>query len=113
MAVDAPAHLGLHLASYSVSLSYVSVTARTLDARLYVRLVREEDIGVALEPVDPSPRRLFAALGECGKLLDLGAVGFDRRMTNHARVYVWYRRVRSLVGVLVTEGALKTRTFLA
>src|SRR5215467_7642152 len=111
MAVDAPAHSLIHFAPYAVRLTHVTVASRTLHARARVRLVSEESISLALEPVDTFPGRLLFPVREGSQLLYLRAIRLDRLMARHARVDVWDCRVSGLVHVFVTERALEARRF--
>ena len=112
MAVDAPPHCLIYLASHSVRLADVTVTRRAFNAASRVRFVREEHVSLAFKPVDAFPRRLLFAIRERRQLLNLCAIGFDRLVAAHARFGIRDRRVRRLVRVLVTEGAIEFGSFL-
>ena len=109
MAIDAPTHCLIYLATNAVHLSDFAVARRAFEARLYVRLVRVKHICLRFMPIHPAPRRLLFALGECRELLHLGAFGHDRFVTSHARGDVRNSRVRRLVHVFVTERAFEFR----
>lgn len=109
MAFDAPTHCLIYFATHAVHLADLAVTRRAFEPRLYVRLVRVENICLSFVPIHTSPRRLLFALGECRQFLHLGAFGHDRFVTPHARGDVGNSRVRRLVHVLVTERAFELR----
>lgn len=109
MAIDAPTHRLIYFATHPMHLSDPAVTRRAFEPRLYVRLVRVENICLRLVPIHTSPRRLLLALGECRQFLDLRAFGHDRFVTSHARRDVGNSRVRRLVHVLVTKRAFELR----
>ena len=111
--IDAPPHCLVYFAAHPVHLSDLAVTRRAFEPSLDVRLVRIENICLALVPIHPSPRRLLFALGECRELLHFGAFGHDRFVTSHARRDVRNGRVRRLVYVLVTECAFELRGIIA
>lgn len=89
MAIDAPSHRLIYLATHAMHLSNLAVTRRAFETRANVRLMRVEHIRLRFVPVHASPRRLLLALGERGELLHLRALGHDRLVTAHAGRDVW------------------------
>ena len=71
MAVDAPAHRLIYFAPNSMQLANLTVTSCAVDSGSFVRLVREEYVGLGFKPVHPLPRRLFLSLAIGRELLDL------------------------------------------
>jgi hypothetical protein len=108
--IDTPPHTLFDLAAHSMHLRDLSVTPGTFDAGLYVRPVREVNVGRAGKPVDSHPGGLLASFSVSGKLPDLRLVSLRALVTGHAGGYVRYRRVSRFVRVLVTKGALELRS---
>jgi len=113
VALDAPTHRLIYLATHSMHFAYLAVTRRAFEPRFDVRLVRVEHICLGLVPIHPAPRRLLFALGEGCQFLHLGAFGHYRLVTSHARGDVRNSRVRRLVYVFVAEGAFELRCIIA
>jgi len=86
-------------------LRHVAVARGTLDAGFHVPLVREVHGGRWGEAVDAHPWRFFPHLGERGELLNLGALGLDVFVADHALGHARNGGGDRSVGVHVTRQA--------
>src|SRR5215471_14429453 len=111
--VDTPTHCLIYFAANAMHLSHLTVTGRTVDTSLNVRLVCVISIRFRLHPVDAFPGRLLLPLRKRSKFLNFRTFGLCRFVTAHARAYVRDRGVRRLINVFVAKSTLQLGSFVA
>src|SRR5262245_2044783 len=84
MARDAEAHRVIHHTPGNRHLGNISVTCGALNFRADMRSVIETDVRFVGPSVDALPWNLLTAHFVCGHLHDLGLVGRDGLMADHA-----------------------------
>lgn len=113
MAIQAPAHGHIDFAFDSGGGRHIAVALFTFHLGLNVRLVREKDIGFAVEIIDPHPGRLFFALVKFREFLNLRTFSFHRDVTAHTGRNIRDCRVRGFSSVFMAEIAFELRPVFA